>query len=170
MNRQLRELLPAVPIRWVPVKNIHLTLKFLGNILEENLGVLKENLKEEAMLHRSFDFGLNQPGAFPSINRPRVIWVGVTAAEELKNLARGIEHQTKKLGYPNEDRPFSPHLTLGRVGRQVSLSDIRLIAEALQSLKIEASGTTRVSEIHLYRSDLNPGGAVYTRLYSARLG
>jgi len=98
-----------------------------------------------------------------------VIWVGVTAAEELKELALGIEKQTKSLGFPNEERPFSPHLTLGRVGRQVSPGDIRLIADAVQYLKIEAAGTTRVTEIHLYRSDLNPGGAVYTRLYSASL-
>jgi len=169
ISRQLREMLPAVPIRWVPVKNIHLTLKFLGNIREDHLGALKESLKVEASRHHSFEFGLGLPGAFPSINRPRVIWVGVTAAEELKELALGIEKQTKSLGFPNEERPFSPHLTLGRVGRQVSPGDIRLIADAVQSLKIEAAGTTRVIEIHLYRSDLNPGGAVYTRLYSASL-
>ena len=168
-SRQLREMLPAVPIRWVPVKNIHLTLKFLGNIPEQNLGALKESLNIEASRHRSFEIGLGLPGAFPSINRPRVIWVGVTAAEELKELARGIEHQTESLGYPSEERPFSPHLTLGRVGRQVSPGEIRLISDAVQSLKIEAAGTTRVTEIHLYRSDLNPGGAVYTRLYSASL-
>jgi len=168
-SRQLREMLPGVPIRWVPVKNIHLTLKFLGNFPEQNLGALKERLKAETSRHHSFEFGLGLPGAFPSINRPRVIWVGVTAAEELKELARAIENQAESLGIPNEERPFSPHLTLGRVGRDVSSSEIRLIAEALQSLKIEAAGKTRVTEIHLYRSDLNPSGAVYTRLYSASL-
>lgn len=169
ISRQLREMLPAVPIRWVPVKNIHLTLKFLGNLREELLGALREHLKVEAACHRSFEIGLGLPGAFPSINRPRVIWVGVTAAEELKELAHGIEKRTGSLGIPNEERPFSPHLTLGRVGREVSSSEIRLIADAVQSLKIEAASTTRVTEIHLYRSDLNPGGAVYTRLYSASL-
>jgi len=169
ISRQLQEMLPAVPIRWVPVKNIHLTLKFLGNIPEQTLGALKESLKAEASRHPSFEFGLGMPGAFPSINRPRVIWVGVTAVEELKELARGIETQTKSLGFPNEERPFSPHLTLGRVGGQATKGDTRLVADAVQSLKTEAAGTTRVTEIHLYRSDLNPGGAVYTRLYSASL-
>jgi len=169
ISRQLREMLPAVPIRWVPVKNIHLTLKFLGNIREEHLGALREHLNAEAARHHSFEFGLGLPGVFPSIKRPRVIWVGVTAAEVLKELARGIEKQTESLGFPNEERPFSPHLTLGRVGREVSSNEIRLIADTVQSLKIEVAGTTRVTEIHLYRSDLNPGGAVYTRLYSASL-
>jgi len=169
ISRQLREVLPAVPVRWVPVKNIHLTLKFLGNIREENLGALKDSLNAEASRHNSFEFGLGLLGAFPNINQPRVIWVGVTAAKELKELARGIENQAKSLGYPAEERPFSPHLTLGRVGRQVSNQEIRRIADAVQTLKIEAAGTTRVSEIHLYRSDLNPVGAVYTRLYSASL-
>ncbi|OGO34179.1 MAG: 2'-5' RNA ligase [Chloroflexi bacterium RBG_16_54_18] len=169
ISRQLREMLPAVPIRWVPIKNIHLTLKFLGNIPEQNLGALKESLKAEASRHHAFELNLGLPGAFPSINRPRVIWVGVSAVEELKELARGIENQTKSLGYPNEERPFSPHLTLGRVGQQVSPSDIRLVADAVQSLKMEAAGPTRVTEIHLYRSDLNPAGAVYTRLHSVPL-
>src|SRR4030042_4191597 len=101
ISHQLREMLPAVPIRWVPVKNIHLTLKFLGNIPEQNLGALKESLKAEAFRHSSFEFGLGLPGAFPSFNRPRVIWVGVTAVDELKELARGIEKQTKRLGFQN---------------------------------------------------------------------
>lgn len=166
----LQEQLPRFPVRWVPVKNIHLTLKFLGNVPEQDLSVLQESLFLEASRHSSFEIALGQPGAFPSINKPRVIWVGITAPPDLKSLARGIDHETSRLGFASEDRPFSPHLTLGRVGRGVSATEIQRLAEAVKSLEIETSDRTRVSQIHLYRSDLQPAGAVYTRLYSAALG
>lgn len=168
--RQLRDQLPSVAIRWVPVKNIHLTLKFLGDTPQQKISLLEKNLKEEAARHHPFDLALGQAGAFPSVNKPRVIWVGLSAAEDLKLLAHGIERQAGLLGWTPEERPFSPHLTLGRVGRDLPAAQLRRIGEALQSIRVEPSSAYRVTDFHLYRSDLQPAGAVYTRLFSVSLG
>jgi RNA 2',3'-cyclic 3'-phosphodiesterase len=169
VSRQLRENLPGVPMRWVPVKNVHLTLKFLGNVPESSLDMLQNLLKEEAALHSAFKISLGDLGAFPNVKRPRVIWIGITAPQELKSLAKGIGRATESIGFPSEERPFSPHLTLGRVGRQITTGDLQRIGDAVLSIRPAPSEWTSVNEIHLYRSDLQPGGAFYTRLISAPL-
>ena len=74
-----------------------------------------------------------------------------------------------RLGYAREERPFSPHLTLGRVSRNANRQDERLIGEAIESIKLGFLGVARVQAVHLYKSDLHPNGAVYTRLFSAAL-
>ena len=98
-----------------------------------------------------------------------MLWAGVEAPQELTALQRGIEAETARLGYAPEDRPFSPHLTLGRVGRNANSQDLRRVGEILRTIKVGFLGATRIQAVHLYRSDLQPGGAVYTQLYSANL-
>ena len=165
----LQERLAGVPVRWVPVRNIHVTLKFLGDVSIKNLEVLKKLLETEARSHASFEISVGDLGAFPSERRPRVLWVGVEAPLELAALQRGIESETARLGYAPEDRPFSPHLTLGRIGRNASSQDLQRVGEILKTTRIGFLGATRIQAVHLYRSDLQPGGAVYTQLYTAEL-
>lgn len=166
---QLQGRLPSVPVRWVPAKNIHLTIKFLGNVSIANLEVLKKVLQTEASHHASFEISVGDLGAFPSIRRPRVVWVGVEAPPELLTVQRGVETELARLGYAPENRPFSPHLTLGRVSNSVNSEDTRRISEVLNMVKVGFLGATRVQAVHLYRSDLQPGGAVYSELFSAAL-
>lgn len=166
---QLKQRLSGVQIRWVPVENIHLTLKFLGDVSLTNLEVLKRILMVEAGNHSPFEMSVGELGAFPSLRRPRVIWVGVTAPTELNALQHSIEVETARLGYQRENRGFTPHLTLGRVSRNAPSRDARQIGQVLDSFKVGFLGATRVREVHLYRSDLQPGGAVYSRLMSAPL-
>lgn len=163
----LQSQLNGVPVRWVPIDNIHLTLKFLGNVSVANLEVLKKLLKVEAVSHEPFEISVGDLGAFPSARRPRVIWTGVQAPPNLNLLQRGIEAETARLGYAPEERPFSPHLTLGRVSRNANSQDIRQISEVLEKQKVGYLGAARIQSVHLFRSDLKPGGAVYTRLFSA---
>ncbi len=158
-----------VPIRWAPVKNIHLTIKFLGDVSVGNLDLLIEIIQAEANRHPAFELSVGELGTFPSNRHPRVIWVGVEAPPELEALHHGIETETARLGYAPEDRPFSPHLTLGRVPRNVNSGELHRISETLDTQKVGFLGATRVDAVHLYRSDLQPGGAVYTRLLSASL-
>ena len=165
----LQERLAGVPVRWVPVRNIHVTLKFLGDVSIKNLEVLKKLLETEARNHASFEISVGDLGAFPSERRPRVLWAGVEAPQELAVLQRGIESETARLGYAPEDRPFSPHLTLGRIGRNANSQDLQRVGEILKTTRIGFLGATRIQAVHLYRSDLQPGGAVYTRLYTAGL-
>ncbi|MEJ2708106.1 MAG: RNA 2',3'-cyclic phosphodiesterase [Anaerolineales bacterium] len=166
---ELKERLEGVPVRWVPVENVHLTLKFLGDVSLTNLEILKKILRSEAGNHLPFEISIGQLGAFPSKRRPRVIWVGVEAPQELMDLQRAIESETTRLGYARDRREFSPHLTLGRISRNANSADLRQIGEVLRNYEVGFLGATRVKEVHLFRSDLQPGGAVYTSLLNVPL-
>ena len=152
-------------VRWVPVTNMHLTLKFLGEVSTGNVQTLARMLQTEAARHPAFDFTVGGLGAFPNIRRPRVIWVGSEAPGELAHLQKAIEAETRALGYPAEDRPFSPHLTLGRVAQNARPDEVSQVAKALGEMTVGSLGTVKVTTLHLFRSDLHPSGAVYTSLY-----
>jgi RNA 2',3'-cyclic 3'-phosphodiesterase len=166
---QLKERLGDAPIRWAPTQNIHLTLMFLGDVSVKNLEMLKKVLQNEVSSHHSFEFSVGGVGAFPNNRHARVIWVGVEAPAELLNVQRGIEAAVSRLGYAREERPFSAHLTLGRVSRNATSKDIHLISDVLESTKVGFLGVTQVDSIHLLKSDLRPTGAVYSRVFSAAL-
>ena len=170
MSLELRSRLEDVPIRWVPADNIHLTLKFLGNVSTTNLEMLKEIMGNVVSNHHECDISVGGIGAFPKPHNPRVIWVGMEVPQELISLQRNIEIETARLGYSREHRPFSAHLTFGRVSRNASSQDVHAIAEILDSYKVGFLGATRITSVYLYRSDLKPDGAVYTPIYTAPLG
>lgn len=169
ISTELQSQLKGVPVRWVPVANIHLTLKFLGDVSTANLEMLKTALQGEVTGHNSFEISVGDLGAFPNPRRPRVIWVNIQAPAELFTIQRGIEAQMARLGYPPEERPFHPHLTLGRVARTASQMDLQNIFDVFSKYKIGYIGATRVLSINLYKSDLQAGGAIYTCLYRAAL-
>ena len=158
-------------IRWVPAENLHLTLKFLGEISTTHVEFLTQMLRAEADSHRCFDMHFTGLGSFPNPKRPRVIYIGIQAPTELNALQHAVESGAHKLGYQSEDRGFSPHLTLGRVkhASHLSASDQHKIRYTLEHTKIDSLGTARVDSVHLYKSDLKPTGSVYTKLFSAPL-
>jgi 2'-5' RNA ligase len=156
-------------VRWVSVENIHLTLKFLGDITSSAIADIQELIKSEATNQLTFNVEIGGSGAFPNIKRPRIIWLGVNSPPELASLQSGIVIALSKLGYPIEERPFSPHLTLGRVRENASTAELAAITSALNDVRIGILGKVSVDKIHLFKSDLQPGGSVYTKLYSAQL-
>ena len=151
-------------VRWVPPENIHITLKFLGDVASSNIDLICSVLKSEALHHRGFDASFSGLGAFPSPNRPRVLWVGIQAPTALAALYHGVDKATTQLGYAGEDRPFSPHLTIGRVSQHATSQDLGLITHALETVAVDNLGTQPINAINLYRSDLSPQGAHYTVL------
>jgi RNA 2',3'-cyclic 3'-phosphodiesterase len=156
-------------VRWVPVENMHLTLKFLGDVSPTNIEMLSEMLRAESNLFHCFDLHLSGLGSFPNLKRPRVIYIGIQAPATLEALQRGIQSASRRLGYESEERGFSPHLTIGRVKQNVTSTEQQTIRRALEETRIDLLGTARVDSVHLYKSDLKPTGSVYTRLYSAPL-
>jgi len=148
-------------VGWVKKENLHLTLKFLGETANEQLEPLKSSLTENLRKETTFSFSLSGAGAFPNLNRARVLWVGVTdGKEKLVALAEKVEKATNPLGFPPEERGFSAHLTLGRV------KDSRLSEGLLTKLRacaFEAKDII-VSEVVLFQSELAPGGSIYTPL------
>ena len=169
VSHALQQRLSKTPVRWVAVKHIHLTLKFLGELNTQHVNDVETILVRAAQSQSAFEMQLAELGAFPSLSRPRVIWVGVQAPIGLARLQEEIDLQTARLGYASEDRPFTPHLTLGRVGRDVSPQEHKLIGEALRLTPAANLGVSPVKAVHLYRSDLRPDGPIYTRLVSAEL-
>jgi RNA 2',3'-cyclic 3'-phosphodiesterase len=156
-------------VRWVPVQNMHLTLKFLGDVAPSNVDALSQVLRTEGELVPGFDMHLGGVGVFPNLKRPRVIYIGIQAPAALETLQRRIESAAGRLGYESEERGFSPHLTIGRVKQGLTAAEQQLIRRTLEDVTIDSPGTARVDSVHLYKSDLQPGGSVYTRLYSAAL-
>jgi 2'-5' RNA ligase len=169
VSGQLKNKLGDDVIRWVKPKNIHLTLKFLGDALEADIAQIKQILDDTAVQFDPFEFEVAGLGAFPSNQRARVIWIGIQATGQLQELQKSIDLKTAALGYVSEERSFSPHLTLGRVSRNSTAEDIRRIGQILQEVKVNKLGTNRVEAVHLYKSDLQPGGSVYTVLHQAAL-
>jgi 2'-5' RNA ligase len=162
----LRNTLPKPLIRWVASQNIHLTLKFLGDLSPADLELLALTLKTEAASHDMFSMSVGGIGAFPTSRQARVIWIGLEAPPALEILRCGVEAVSEQLGYTAEERPFSPHLTIGRVGRNATASDLQHIRIALENTNIGILGTVRAEALHIFKSDLQPGGPVYTHLYA----
>jgi len=149
-------------VRWVLPANIHITLKFLGDVAPKQFESLQKVILETANACRPFNITCRDLGAFPNLNRPRVLWAGVQAPPELAVLAKAIDDHTRPLGFPGEDRPFSPHLTLGRVQPIADPAALRAITQVLQEIKPGVIGTTHIDHITLFKSDLRPSGPVYS--------
>ena len=156
-------------IRWVPIENMHLTLKFIGEVSPANVEMIQQMMGIEAATVAPFQVQVGGLGAFPSPRRARVIWIGIQAPPALPSLQHGIESGAARLGYEAEERPFSPHLTIGRVRQQVSTGEQQQIRNALEGTHVEDPGTARIRAVHLFKSDLQPGGSIYTKLFSAPL-
>jgi len=156
-------------VRWVQPENVHLTLKFLGDIAPTNVDLLTQMLRAEADSCPCFDMEIGGLASFPSLKRPRVIYIGIQAPAALEALYHGIESASHRLGYESGERGFSPHLTIGRAKQNIMASGQQKIRQALEETKVDSLGTARVDSVHLYKSDLKPSGSVYTRLFSALL-
>ncbi|SMC21577.1 2'-5' RNA ligase [Desulfacinum hydrothermale DSM 13146] len=156
------------PVRWIPVERIHLTLKFLGNVPSERIGSMAQALSQAVSDLPPFALQPAGCGAFPSIKKMRVVWVGVRGdLEALKALQKKVEGALAPLGFPPEDRPFRAHLTIGRVKGSRNLKGLQQALLAGQSFEGVAFD---VSQVVLYKSDLKPDGARYTPLHRIPLG
>lgn len=149
-------------VKWVEVDNLHLTIKFLGDVAPERLPRLQDSLAELAARWRPFELSVAGLDAFPSLAEPNVIWAGLANGEsDCTALWRAVEEVCARLGYPRERKPFTPHFTLGR-----RRSGYRLGALA-QALRADADlkfGGATIESMTLFRSDLRPTGPVYTKL------
>jgi len=169
----LRSAVPPRAVRWVQPDGIHLTLKFLGDTPLDKVEQVKTALAQAAGQIPAFTITVGGVGCFPDARRPRVVWVGVQEPSGcLARLWRAVESQVAPLGFPTEKRPFSPHLTLGRVQRYASGAEVRDIGQAVAMLAADMAGAQdemAVSRVAYIKSDLRPTGAVYTTLAEPQL-
>jgi RNA 2',3'-cyclic 3'-phosphodiesterase len=168
-TESLRADADASLVRWVKSYNLHLTLKFLGDVSSTNIPFITHMLTTEAAKYEPFQIQVGKLGSFPTSKRPRVIWVGIQAPAALQELYRGIDSAATRLGYTSEARPFSPHLTIGRVRPNLPVTSVQRLQAALESHEIDGIGKADIDTVHLIKSDLRPEGSVYTRLFSTPL-
>jgi 2'-5' RNA ligase len=169
INAQLKKDIPDGTIRWVKATNIHLTLKFLGETPKADIERLKTNLESPVGRHLPFELTIEGIGVFPNLHRPRIVWTGIRNSSELVSLQDAVERVTQEMGYAAEDRKFSAHLTLGRVSQYINPQQLQQCGNVFSSGSVGGMGSFIVKSIDIYRSDLNAGGSIYTRLYSIPL-
>ncbi len=154
--------------RFTRCGSIHLTLQFLGNVDEKQITPIDRILQEAGREAMPFSLEVKSLGVFPNLKRPRVLWIGVHPVDILSDLQARLQNSLERLGFPGEDRPFHPHLTLLRLKSRKNLSGL------VEYLEVEGegeqAGAFNVEEVHLYQSIQKPDGARYRKLVAARLG
>ena len=154
----------ATGVRWVRPEGIHLTLKFLGEVEPDRIEGIVHKAEEVIQGVNPFSVRIRGGGGFPAAKNPRVIWIGVEDhSGMLKQLQTRIEAGMAELGFTQEKRGFTPHLTVGRLR---SGKGSKTVAQAIDAIKTSDLGSMEVREIILFRSLLMPAGAVYTKLHS----
>lgn len=149
-------------VTWVELQNLHLTLRFLGEMTQEQRAVLEQALEARSRSQPPFTVMFAGVGGFPSLDRPRVLWVGVTQGHEsLKPLAHGIETACQAAGFPPADRPLSEHVTIGRVR---SVKGLARLLPALRSVSSTSFGGMTVDHCELIQSQRSHGGPMYATL------
>lgn len=154
----LRSTLKDESIKWINQGNTHITLAFLGDTDEEFMKPLDAMLKDKCEGSGRFELTLKGFGIFRNLRDPRIIWAGIEQSEALAELAGKIVEGLKEKGITTEDRPFSPHLTLGRIKHINDKSSLKALLEKFQETLIQK---VPVNEVILYESILKPGGSVY---------
>ena len=156
-----------LPVRWVREEGIHVTLRFLGEVDEQRVAALEEALAGAVRQARPFGLTVGGVGAFPSMARPRVLWVGLERHPALELLANDVEHALMSLGFEPELRPFHPHVTLGRVERGAKAAAFRNLERLAAGIMYQ--GAFQVESVDLMQSTLGSGGATYQVLARAAL-
>lgn len=154
-------------ISWVKKENLHITLKFLGEIEEKQVEVVKDVLKNVSQNVKEFTISIEGLGVFPKINFPRVIWLGIKNGEsELKSLANLIEEVLTKYNFPKEQKEFLAHLTIARVKQVKKINEI---IDYIEKYKTQTFGISRISNITFFQSILKPEGPEYKILEKFKL-
>ncbi|MDT7041082.1 RNA 2',3'-cyclic phosphodiesterase [Candidatus Nitronereus thalassa] len=166
-QNQLKSVLPG--INWVKSDNLHITLKFLGDTPESQIDDLRQIVEQAVKGTLSFVLTLRGFGAFPDKRAPRTLWTGIESEENvLEHLAAQVEAAVVSLGFPEEGKPFRPHLTLARIKK-----DHRELGQAIEKAGVLADpfifGRLLVEQVTLFQSDLRPTGSVYTKLWAVPL-
>jgi RNA 2',3'-cyclic 3'-phosphodiesterase len=153
---------PSV-VKWVGPEGIHLTLKFLGEVPDEQIEEITMAMEEGCRGFAPFQLEVSGVGAFPNLNRVQVIWVGVKGEiDKLAALQKSIDDNTEQLGFPKENRAFSPHLTLGRVRMEAELVERQKIGKLLSATSFAPNQVFQVNAVYLIQSQLQRTGAIYT--------
>jgi RNA 2',3'-cyclic 3'-phosphodiesterase len=157
-------------VKWVAAANIHLTLKFLGEIDEQTKQSLIQAIEDTTKGTNLFSIRLSSAGAFPNTKFPRVIWIGIdNGSAKITEIAAGLEEKIEKIGIPKETRGFTCHITLGRVKSGLNRLKLAEEIETINGQLNEKPLELEVGKITLFKSTLSPNGPAYEPLYERSL-
>lgn len=168
LRRTQDALRPKGPdVRWIPAEQLHLTVKFLGEVADRDVAGVSEAMVQAAAVSAPFDLELVKCGCFPERGAVRIVWAGAREAQGvLAGCVEQVEARLEPLGFPREQRAFAPHITMGRVKDDRSAGLLRRSVEACRI----ATMTQGVSSLTLMASKLSPKGSIYTPVIRAEFG
>ena len=160
---------PSVNVKWVDTENLHLTMKFLGDVETIRIAEVCRAVERAVAGQKPFPLEIAGAGAFPRSSRPRTLWLGCTCGgDAMRQLHADVENELAELGFAREGRKFEPHLTIGRVrGGHDAAGDL---ARNIDEHADYAAGQITVTELVLFSSQLHREGPIYTALGRSRLG
>jgi 2'-5' RNA ligase len=160
---------PPDTLKWVAIQNLHLTLKFLGEISADQVNNIKSLTASALKDFKAFNMSIEGLGMYPNPNKVRVVWLGCKNGQSLIRAYEILDRTLASGGIEREKRSFSPHLTIGRVRRGIHPSVVKQIGETLSQFRIDHLGSFQVSHIRLYQSTLTPSGPIYKPLLTIPL-
>ncbi|MFH2137219.1 MAG: RNA 2',3'-cyclic phosphodiesterase [Candidatus Omnitrophota bacterium] len=151
-------------INWVEPKNIHLTLRFLDNITPAQTEQIKQIIIKIARKNKEFSINPGILSAFPSILNPQILWVGIASGcKQLRDIAKTLQDELAKINFSPDEKPFHPHLTLGRIK---FTKDKKAFGKMSKEIVVNSSLVSRVNRIVLFKSTLTPQGAIYSPIHT----
>lgn len=164
LNSFENEIKPKGPpgLRWVKPDQLHLTLKFLGDITPAQVNQLSQVITKVVINNLSFTLQITGAGAFPNWRNPRTLWIGINKSDALTSLFKQLDAEIATLGFSVEGKPFSPHLTLCRVSDYVDPLKVHPLQKEFDAIPITSLPEWKVNEVVFFKSRLQPGGSVYT--------
>lgn len=169
VQQRLRPHFSRARVSWVRPDNIHLTLRFIGDVPSARIGELIQSC-EDVTLKPAFGLHLHSIGFFPNARKPKVVWCGYENSEELNSVQQLVEDAVVKLGFTPEGKAFVPHLTMARI-KEISskpdapfYADMTKVEAEIKSIPLSVRHT--VHEVRLIKSVLSPKGSEYTTLHT----
>lgn len=157
----------GLPVRWVKPENVHLTLKFLGEVSLSTITGIAEVIEDTVRDFSPLILFTKGLGVFPGIKKPRILWIGISGdIKPLSEIQANLETNMEIKGFAKENRPFKSHLTLGRVKGDIHPENL---IDILRSFSDFSSEPFEAKELVLYKSELKPSGALYTKLQTVYL-
>jgi 2'-5' RNA ligase len=157
---------PDDKISWVSEDNLHLTLKFIGNIKTDKIDTIKKAIADVSLGYTAFTAVVQGMGVFPGERNPRVVWIGIKDGEEkICKIFKNLEEKLSTIGISKDDRPYVPHFTLGRIKY---IKDVKAFSDKILNYKEYLFGSFAVCGISLIKSTLTPKGSIYEVLYKAK--
>lgn len=167
--QKYQQLVPSGWVKWVTVENLHLTMKFLGDTDLNLIPSIQSSMDRMAATIPQFPITAAAAGMFPSARKPRIVWIGLDNKIGLTGLSKSLDDSLAVLKIAREERPFSPHLTIGRVFQGMNDADLAKLGETVLLNQPGEIGKMNVDHISLVKSDLKPAGPIYTVIHTAKL-